>query len=122
MKALSAAALAAALFAAALPVSAGMNQTALTLSAPKAGATLASGPVDMSVYYLRTDGTGLDVVATYVTDAAPDQPRQLVMTLADGDRVQFRLPGQMDMLYSFARQGDAVTVSSQPVALSQTGA
>ena len=37
MKALSAAALAAALFAAALPVSAGMNQTALTLSAPKAG-------------------------------------------------------------------------------------
>ena len=122
MKALSAAALAAALFAAALPVSAGMNQTALTLSAPKAGATLASGPVDMSVYYLRTDGTGFDVVATYVTDAAPDQPRQLVMTLADGDRVQFSLPGQMDMLYSFARQGDAVTVSSQPVALSQTGA
>ena len=122
MKALSAAALAAALFAAALPVSAGMNQTALTLSAPKAGATLASGPVDMSVYYLRTDVTGLDVVATYVTDAAPDQPRQLVMTLADGDRVQFSLPGQMDMLYSFARQGDAVTVSSQPVALSQTGA
>lgn len=122
MKALSAAALAVALFATALPVSAAMDQTALTLSAPKAGATLASGPVDMSVYYLRTDGTGFDVVATYVTDAAPDQPRQLVMTLADGDRVQFSLPGQMDRLYSFARQGDAVTVSSQPVALSQTGA
>ena len=122
MKALSAAAFAAAILAAALPASAAMTQASLTLAAPNAGATLDAGAVDMSVYYTATEGKAVDVVATYVSDASPDQPRQLVMTLADGDSVQFSLPGQMDMLYSFARQGDAVTVSSQPVALSQTGA
>lgn len=115
MKALSAAVLATALFAAALPASAAMTQDALTLAAPMAGATLTSGPVDMSLYYIRGEGKALNVVATYVTDDAPAQPRQLVMSLKDGDSVQFSLPGHLDTLYSFARHGDAVSVSSQPV-------
>lgn len=122
MKTLSATALAAALFAAALPASAAMNQAALTLAAPMAGASLETGPVDMSVYYVRGEGKALDVVATYVTDSAPDQPRQLVMSLSDGDSVRFSLPGQLDTLYSFARNGNAVTVSSQPATPAQTGA
>ena len=80
MKALSAAALAAAVLAAALPASAAMTQASLTLAAPNAGATLDAGAVDMSVYYTAAEGKAVDVVATYVSDASPDQPRQLVMT------------------------------------------
>lgn len=122
-KALSATVLAAALFsAAALPASAAMTQGALTLAAPMAGATLSTGPVDMSLYYIRGEGKALNVVATYVSDAAPDQPRQIVMSLGDGDSVSFSLPGHLDTLYSFARHGDAVTVSSQPATSGHTGA
>lgn len=122
MKTLSAMALAATLFTAALPATAATQQGALTLATPLAAATLSTGPVDMSVYYTRAGNQALDVVATYVTDAAPDQPRQLVLTLSDGDSVNFSLPGQPETLYSFARHGDAVTVESQPAGQDRIGA
>ena len=117
MKTLSAAAIAAAVFAAILPASAVMAETSVRLAAPLAGATLNADQVDMSVYYTRTDDKTFDVVATYVSDAAPDQPQQLFMALSDGYSVHFGLPGHPETLYGFARQGNTVTVSSQAVAV-----
>jgi phage tail sheath gpL-like len=123
MKTLSAAALAAAIFAAALPATAAMNHASITLAAPMAGATLDAGTVDMSVYYTATADKTFEVVATYVSDAAPEKPLQLSMALADGDNVHFGLPGHPETLFSFARHGNAVTVSSQLAAVAaSTGA
>ena len=123
MKTLSAAALAAALFAAALPATAAMNNASVTLAAPLAGATLEAGRVDMSVYYTASTDKAFEVVATYVSDTAPAKPLQLTMALADGDNVHFGLPGHPETLFSFARHGNAVTVSSQLAAVAaSTGA
>lgn len=78
-------------------------------------ASLHDGAVDLVAYYQpATDGT-LEVTATY---AAQDggAPARLVMALADGDAVQFALPGHRETLYSFVRSGDRVTVTAAPVA------
>ncbi|RCW82115.1 hypothetical protein [Paracoccus lutimaris] len=120
MKTLSAAAattLATALFAATLPASAGMGaETTIRLAAPLAGATLNSDQADMSVYYTQGKDKTLEVVATYVSDSAP-QPLQMFMALSDGDKVQFGLPGHPETLYRFARNGNVVTVTSQATGL-----
>ena len=78
-------------------------------------ASLHDGAVDLVAYYQpATDGT-LEVTATY---AGRDggAPARLVMELADGDAVQFALPGHRETLYSFVRAGNRVTVTAAPVA------
>ena len=84
----------------------------ITLTTPAAGATLHHDAVDMSVYFTEA-AEGYEVVATYVTDAAPTDPARLVMLLNEGDRVSFGLPGVRGELFSFARTDDAVTVSAR---------
>ncbi|WP_138467542.1 hypothetical protein [Poseidonocella sp. HB161398] len=85
----------------------------VTLSKPLAGAALHEGGVDMSVYWVEA-AAGYEVVATY-QGQADAQPARIAMVLADGDRVTFGLPGARGLLYSFARDGGAVTVSGSRI-------
>ncbi|TRW99360.1 hypothetical protein FNJ84_01415 [Paracoccus sp. M683] len=85
----------------------------VTLTAPNSGATLQGEAVDMSVYF--TDGAdgAYEVVATYVSDAAPGEPQHLIMALGEGDDVSFSLPGHAGTLYNFQRDGGILTVTGQ---------
>lgn len=109
MKTLSAFALAAAL-SAALPLSPALADT-INLPAPLAGATLRSGEIAMSAYFVPAAEGAFDVVVTYADGATSYLPRRMVMTLRDGDRARFGLPGHPGTLYAFARDGGRVTIS-----------
>ena len=85
----------------------------ITLTAPMSGATLHEAGVDMAVYTVEADA-GLEVVATY-TPADTYAPMRLAMVLADGDEVNFGLPGAPTVYFTFARAGDDVTVTARPV-------
>lgn len=83
----------------------------ITLAKPEAGATLHDAGIDMSVYWTpAAEGAGYEVVATYLT-ATDAEPSRIAMVLNDGDRVSFGLPGARGVIYSFAREGAAVTVT-----------
>lgn len=80
------------------------------LISPDAGASLSEAGVDMSVYWSEvTDG--MQVVATYTASGTYD-PARIVMVLADGDAVSFGLPGQSQVYYGFARDGDELQVNA----------
>ncbi|MBL9059314.1 MAG: hypothetical protein JNK88_04730 [Mangrovicoccus sp.] len=81
---------------------------------PLAAGSLHDGSVDLVVYDLPAADGALEVTATY---AARDggEPARLVMALAEGQAVQFALPGHRDTVYSFTRTGAQVSVTSAPV-------
>jgi len=83
----------------------------VTLAAPMAGATLHESDVDMSVYWTDAGGA-YALVTTYVIDEAPAEPARLQMHLAEGDSVSFGLPGVQGRLFTFARDGGTVSVTS----------
>ncbi|WP_172331297.1 hypothetical protein [Mangrovicoccus sp. HB161399] len=98
------------ILAAALALTAGTASAGeITLAKPLAGAALHEGGVDMSVYWTEVDA-GYEVVATY-QGAADQQASRIAMVLTDGDRVTFGLPGTRGLVYSFARENGAVTVT-----------
>lgn len=111
MKALTPYALAAALFAA-IPASTALAGT-IELSAPRAGASLHSGEIVLSAYFVAAADGALEVVATYADKAAAYHPRRIVMALRDGDQSRFGLPGHPGTLYTFSRDGEVVTISDQ---------
>jgi hypothetical protein len=111
MKTLAAFALTAAL-SSAIPVSTVLAET-ISLGAPLSGATLRSGEISLSAYYLEAAEGGFEVVVTYVDGATPYQPRRIVMVLRDGDQARFGLPDHPGVLYAFSRAGDAVTISGR---------
>ncbi|MBU3031544.1 hypothetical protein [Paracoccus marinaquae] len=84
----------------------------ITLTVPATGASLHSESVDMNVYFTDAAGSAYEVVATYVSDSAPDQPQRLIMALEDGDDVSFALPAHPETLYNFQRKGGILTVTS----------
>lgn len=86
----------------------------VTLTRTNAGATLHESDADMSVYWVE-DGDAYALTATYVTDEAPEDPARLRMHLNDGDTVTFGLPGVQDRLFTFARDGETVSVGSARV-------
>ncbi len=81
----------------------------ITLKTPLAGAALHEGGVDMSVYWTEV-AAGYEVVATY-QGTADVQASRIAMVLNEGDRVSFGLPGTRGVVYSFARENGAVTVT-----------
>ncbi|APX21377.1 MAG: hypothetical protein CML50_22620 [Rhodobacteraceae bacterium] len=89
----------------------------LTLAQPRAGGTLHTNTVDMSVYRTdaETDGA-FEVVARYIDAGSDaDAAKTLRMRLEDGDSVAFGLPGHSGTSWSFTRAGDALTVTSAPL-------
>lgn len=97
-----------------LGASAAISADSIRLNAPLAGASLRAGDIDMAVYYLDR-GDHFEVVATYAAHSGPYDPARLRMGLSDGDSVSFRLPGQTAYLYRFTRDGEFVSVVSEPL-------
>jgi hypothetical protein len=85
----------------------------LVLTAPMAAGTLHEESADMSVYWLP-DGSAYEVTAVYVEPAEPAAPLSVRMRLEEGDSVVFGLPGVEGVSYAFAREGDALTVTTAP--------
>ena len=79
------------------------------------GVTLHEGALDMVVYYRSLADGALEVTATFLARDS-DEPKRVVMALAEGDDVAFALPGHPEAVYRFARAGAAVTVSVSPAA------
>ncbi|MGK7653541.1 hypothetical protein ACSQ76_14305 [Roseovarius sp. B08] len=88
----------------------------VTVTRAIAGATLHETDADMSVYWVE-DGDAYALTAFYVTGEAPADPARLRMHLADGDKVTFGLPGVKDRLFTFARDGETVSVRSARVSV-----
>ncbi|EBA09978.1 hypothetical protein [Sagittula stellata] len=84
----------------------------VTLDTPMAGATLHQSTTDMSVYWTKAGDT-FEVVGYYAARNDADDQGRIIMALADGDSVTFGLPGHIGQLYSFTREGDAVTLSTR---------
>ncbi len=84
----------------------------IKLTAPIQAGTLHENGVDMVVYYMDLD-SALEVTATYVETATPDQAQRIRMVLMDGDGVTFGLPGLPGVNYSFARTGNVVSISTK---------
>lgn len=83
----------------------------ITLTKAMQAASLHEGGVDMVVYYLE-EADHFQVVATYAPKREPFEPARMRMGLTDGDSVRFGVPGEPQVIYSFARAGDAITVSA----------
>ncbi len=82
-----------------------------TIGRPIEAGSLHKGRLDMVVYYVPVDGDLLEVTATFAPKDGGD-PHRVVMGLADRDSVAFSMPGYQDLLYTFSRSGDEVTVST----------
>ncbi|MBP0481716.1 hypothetical protein [Sagittula salina] len=91
----------------------------VTLSTEAAGATLHHATVDMSVYWTKGEGEKLDLVAYYAPKAAGSDAGRLQMALGNDDSVTFGLPGQVGQLYTFARDGNSVSVTTSSTATVQ---
>lgn len=85
----------------------------IEMTGPAQAAVLHDGAMDMVVYYVD-HGDHFEVVATYNAKAGPFDPQRLRMGLADGDSTQFSLPGQLDTVYYFEREGESVLVQADP--------
>lgn len=106
---------AAALLAALVPAASMADSVALTV--PNYPTRLSTDGVDMSIQFTDGAAGAYEVVATYITDAEPNQPKRLVMELQDGDDVVFALPDHLQTLYNFQRSGSILTVSGEEVAV-----
>jgi hypothetical protein len=84
-------------------------------------ASLHEGAVDMVVYYLD-DGEQIDVFATYAPSREPFEPARIRMSMADGDSVRFGVPGERQVIYSFARSGATLSVAADPTQHNVTAA
>ena len=88
----------------------------ITMTRAIEAATLHEGPLDMVAYYRAAEGGGLEVVATFAShDPEAYRPMRIVMSLGDGDDVAFAMPGYLEALYRFRRNGSAVAISVKQV-------
>ena len=88
----------------------------MTVTRAIEAASLHEGPLDMVAYYRPVDGGSLEVTATFAPhDPSAFEPMRIVMALGDGDDVAFAMPGYIEALYRFRRDGTAVTVSVREV-------
>jgi hypothetical protein len=85
----------------------------IEMTRPVQAAVLHDGAIDLVVYYVDR-GDHFEVVATYTAKAGPFDLQRLRMGLADGDSTQFSLPGHLDTVYSFERDGGTVHVRAEP--------
>lgn len=92
-----------------LPALAGEVRTATPIEAT----ALTTDDLQMVAYFVPAGDDRYEVTATWL-DADDDDARRLVLSLDDGDRVSFALPGNEDTVFTFAREIDAVTISSKP--------
>ena len=90
----------------------------IELTSPMQGASLHEGGIDMVVFYLDQDDH-FEVVATYAPQREPYEPSRFRLAMADGDTMRFALPGEDQVMYSFARAGTTVSVTAGPADVTQ---
>lgn len=83
----------------------------VTISRALAAGSLHDGALDMVAYWTEVPDGALEVTATFRDRATDDEPMRVVMPLQDGDAVAFGMPGYEVALYSFARSGQAISIS-----------
>lgn len=83
----------------------------IQLVRPSQASSLKSSGVGMTVYYLG-DSNLLEVVATFGDLKSAKPASQLRMSLADGDDIEFIIPGRSDVSFQFARSGSLIEVRS----------
>jgi hypothetical protein len=88
----------------------------MTLTTPMASETLHEGGLDMNVYWVEAEG-GYEVVGTYTPRIGAYAPARFQMLMQDGDKVAFGMPGALDVLYSFARNGETLHVTAEKTGL-----
>ena len=86
---------------------------AAVMTKPIQGATLEEGDMSVALYYVERD-EALDVVATYVTTAAPSAPNRIQIGLRDKAVVRVSLAEAPNDVFVFRRDGGTVTVSAGP--------
>lgn len=97
----------------ALSTTAALAQS-ISLNAPMQAASLHSGNLAMVVYYMEMEDH-YQVVATYVSQDAPQEPARIKMALSDNDATRFGMPGHPGIIYAFSRSGETVNVSAELV-------
>ena len=83
----------------------------VTISQALAAGSLHDGALDMVAYWLDGPDGALELTATFRDRATDDEPMRIVMPMQDGDALSFGMPGYGASLYSFARSGEAITIS-----------
>ncbi len=85
----------------------------VTISRALAAGSLHEGALDMVAYWTEGSDGALEVTATFRDRATDDEPMRIVMPMQNGDALSFGMPGYQDSLYSFARSGQAISISVQ---------
>jgi hypothetical protein len=85
------------------------------MSRPIEAGSLAEDGVSLVAYYVPLADDAYEVTATWL-GADDAEAHRLVMRLAEGEDVTFALPGHPGLLYTFAREFDAVRISTEPAA------
>lgn len=83
----------------------------VTISRALAAGSLHESALDMVAYWTEGPGGALEVTATFRDRATDDEPMRIVMPVQDGDALAFGMPGYDGALYSFARSGQAISIS-----------
>lgn len=85
----------------------------IILTQPIAGASLHAGGVDMAVYYQDVD-SGMEVSGYYAPLGSEEVPGRVQLLLQDGETATFSLPNTARVVYSFARDGETLSVTATP--------
>ena len=88
----------------------------VTIDQPTQSANLQHAGIDVAMRYQFIEGQ-MEVIATF---AGHGQPQEVVLRMDDGESLSFALPGQGGSLYSFTRQGDALTARVETKNFSDT--
>ena len=83
----------------------------VTISKAIAAGSLHEGALDMVAYWIELPDGALEVTATFRGRETTDEPMRIVMPMQDGDALAFGMPGYEGSLYSFARSGQAISIS-----------
>ena len=83
----------------------------VTISRALAAGSLHEGALDMVAYWIEVPGGALELTATFRDRATDDEPMRIVMPMQNGDALAFSMPGYERSLYSFARSGQAISIS-----------
>jgi hypothetical protein len=81
---------------------------------PSQAASLATGSVTFSAYFVPLPDASYRVTATWL-DAGHVEPIRLSVRLDEGDAISFSLPGHPETRYTLMRDLDAATVRATPV-------
>jgi hypothetical protein len=84
------------------------------LMRPSEPASLATGTVTFSAYFVSLPDESYRVTAIWV-DAGDAEPVRLSVRLDEGDAISFSLPGHPETRFTLVRDLDAVTVRATPV-------